>query len=345
MLHIDGTEGEGGGQVLRTALTLSLLTGTPIHLDGIRGRRKNPGLQRQHLTCVQAATDIGAADVHGAAIGSTALTFAPQGIRAGSYTFSVGTAGSTTLVLQTVLPALLRANATSTVVINGGTHNPMAPPFDFVQRAYAPALQGMGANIELQLLRHGFYPVGGGMLSATIEPAYQLRPLQLLERRNPRPWRARVLMSKLPTEIGERELDHLLSRLSRTHLSFDDTALERVDAEDPANVLLLELPHDTLCEVLCAFGERGVPAEQLADRIATEALMLGSADVPVGPYLADQLLVPMALAGSGAFRSVRPTLHCTTNARLIERFLPVGFTFTEVANRPGTWQVDCSTRS
>lgn len=345
MLHIDGTEGEGGGQVLRTALTLALLKGTAIHIEGIRGRRKNPGLQRQHLTCVQAATAIGEAEVHGAQLGSQTLTFAPRRIRAGSYRFSVGTAGSTTLVLQTVLPALLRADEPSTVVLEGGTHNPMAPPFEFVQSAFAPALKLMGADLELRLLRHGFYPAGGGLMSAAIQPANELRPLQLLERPKSKPWRARVLMSKLPTEIGERELDHLLSRLSRTHLHFDNTALERVDADDAANVLLLMLPHDALCEVLCAFGERGVPAEQLADRLATEALMLGAAGVPVGPYLADQLLLPMAIAGGGSFRTVKPTLHCTTNALLIERFLPVEFTIAEVADQRGTWQVDCRSRA
>jgi RNA 3'-terminal phosphate cyclase (ATP) len=140
-----------------------------------------------------------------------------------------------------------------------------------------------------------------------------------------------------------RQLDHLLSRL-RTQLRFEDTALERVDADGPADVLLLDQPHAALTEVLCVHGERGVSAERLADRLATEALMLGGADVPVGPFLADQLLLPMAMARGGEFRTVTPTRHCTTNATLIEHFLPVAFGFAEDRERPGSFVVRCEAR-
>lgn len=343
MLRLDGSAGEGGGQVLRTALGLSLLTQQAFRIEGIRGKRKNPGLQRQHLACVKAAAEIGLAEVHGADLGSTTLTFAPKGLRPGTYEFAIGTAGSAMLVLQTVLPALLTASAPSTLHLRGGTHNPLAPCFDFAQQAFARALQGADMRVEMLLHRHGFFPQGGGRVEVRVHPCPSPRPIHLLERERPEPWRARVLLSKLPTEIGERQLDHLLSRL-RSKLQFEHTALERVEADDPADVLLLEQPCAALTEVLCVHGERGVSAEQLADRLATEALMLGAAAVPVGPHLADQLLVPMALAREGEFRSVAPTLHSTTNARLVESFLPVQFTFVEDRERRGTCIVRCAPR-
>ena len=345
MLQIDGTEGEGGGQVLRTALALSVVTRTPMRIEGIRGKRKKPGLQRQHLTCVQAAATVSEAEVRGAELNSQQIEFTPQSIRAGNYRFSIGTAGSATLVLQTVLPALLAADAPSTVQITGGTHNPLAPPFDFVEKAFVPALRRMGAEVKLRLLRHGFMPSGGGSFVAEVAPCPRLSPLDLRERGEEKPWRLRALLSKLPDEIGARQLDHLLDRFEKRRLAFEATSLERVDADDAGSALLFELPHGDLCDVLCSFGERGVRPETRADRIATEALILSSARVPVGPFLADQLLLPMALAGGGTFRTVEPTLHATTNARLIERFLPVSFTFAKDPQKQGAFVVTCEKRN
>ncbi len=326
-LRIDGTEGEGGGQLVRTALSLAVATGRPIEIDGIRGKRKNPGLQRQHLACVKAAATISDAQLDGAELGSTRLRFAPRGLRSGNFDFAVGSAGSTSLVLQTVLPALLSAPAVSTLIVRGGTHNPMAPPYEFLASAYLPALRLCGARADAHLMRHGLAPAGGGVLAATVWPASQWRPLELLERRNPQPWRAQALLSRLPQEIGERELDALLDRFGRRGLAFQNTSIQRIDADSPGNVLMIEMPHEDLCEVVTAFGERGVPAETIADRAGSEALLLEAADVPVGPHLCDQLLLPMALGAGGALRTVAPTLHATTNARLIERFLPVRFSF------------------
>lgn len=344
MLRIDGTEGEGGGQVLRTALGLSLLTQQPVQFDGIRGRRRTPGLQKEHLACVRAAAEVGMAEVHGAHPGSTALSFAPTGVRAGTYEFSVGAAGSALLVLQTVLPALLTASAPSVLHLRGHTHGPLAPSFDFASLAFANALRHFGGHVELALHRHGFSPHGGGHVEVKVTPTRALQPASLLERANPGPWRARVLLSRLPTEIGERQLDHLLGRL-RTQLRFEQTALERIEADGPADVLVVEQPCAALTEVLCAHGERGLPAEQLADRLATEALMFGAANVPVGPFLADQLLIPMAMARGGEFRTVAPTRHSTTNAALVERFLPVSFGFVEDRERSGTFVVRCDGRN
>src|SRR5437867_958993 len=170
MLLIDGSQGEGGGQILRTALGLSLVTGTPIRIEKIRAGRAKPGLLRQHLTAVNAATAIGAVDVEGATLGSQELTFRPGTVKPGEYRFAVGTAGSTGLVLQTVLPPLLTAPGPSTLTLEGGTHNPTAPPFDFLARAFLPLISRMGPSATARLERPGFYPAGGGQMHRVDHP-------------------------------------------------------------------------------------------------------------------------------------------------------------------------------
>ena len=206
MLRIDGSEGEGGGQVLRSALALSVVTGTPVAIDGIRARRKKPGLQRQHLTAVQAAARIGCAEVEGAQLGSGSIVFSPHGCVGGHHEFAIGTAGSTTLVLQTILPALWAADGPSTVRLKGGTHNPMSPPFDFLERSFAGAMARMGAGLELQLHRHGFFPAGGGEITATVTPA-RWRSIDLMEAAGDPLVQPRILFSSLPRNVADREAE------------------------------------------------------------------------------------------------------------------------------------------
>ena len=333
---IDGSQGEGGGQILRTSLALSLVTGQPFRLENIRAGREKPGLLRQHLTAVEAATTIGSAAVSGAALGSKTLEFRPGRVQAGNHRFAVGSAGSATLVLQTVLPPLLTAANTSTLTLEGGTHNPFAPPFDFLARCFAPLIQRMGPRLELELRRPGFYPAGGGKFHARIEPVKRLSRLELLQRGAIRQRCARALVSKLPAEVGERELEVVREQLGWAE---QECRVETVpNPVGPGNALLLEIETEQVTKVFTSFGERGRPAEEVA-REAAEAVgaWLG-ADVPVDEHLADQLLVPMALAGGGRFRTVKPSLHSTTNAQIIERFLPVKIGFEpdgEVA-----WKVD-----
>jgi RNA 3'-terminal phosphate cyclase (ATP) len=213
VLTIDGSLGEGGGQILRTALALSLVTGTPIRIEKIRAGRPKPGLLRQHLTAVHAATAVGGAEVEGATIGSTSLTFRPGPVRPGKYRFAIGTAGSTGLVAQTVLPALLTAGAPSTLALEGGTHNVAAPPFDFLERAFLPLITRTGAKVEATLDRWGSYPAGGGQCSFRVAPAARLALLMLLDRGAVRRRRARALVSGLPRQIADRELAVVRDRL------------------------------------------------------------------------------------------------------------------------------------
>jgi RNA 3'-terminal phosphate cyclase (ATP) len=321
MLLIDGSQGEGGGQVLRSALALSMVTGAPFRVDNIRARRPKPGMLSQHLTAVQAAREICGAQVLGAARGSSRLDFSPGGITPGNYSFSVGTAGSATLVLQTVLPALLTAGGPSELTLEGGTHNPFAPPFDFLARAYLPLLCRTGPRVELTLERHGFFPAGGGRITARVEPVAKLARLELRRRGELRACRARALVANLPRHIAQRELNVVRERLAP--LNCDTHVEEITSSAGPGNVLLLEIESEQVTEVFTGFGERGRRAEDVAQAAADEARAYLESGVPVGSHLADQLMVPMALAGGGAFHTMPLTSHSLTNLEVIKSFLGV----------------------
>ncbi len=314
-LRIDGAEGEGGGQIVRTALGLSLVTGRPFRLVNIRARRGRPGLLRQHLTAVEAAARIGDARVEGARPRSATLDFEPRTVEPGAHSFDVGSAGSATLVLETVLPALLLANGPSRLTIFGGTHNPLAPPFDFLARVFVPALARLGAKVRVDLVRHGFYPAGGGEIRAEIAPS-PLAPLLLTERGRIVHRRAEALVSNLPIAIAEREL---------RVVGWEDAAARPVESAGPGNVVMLHVEAEHASELVTGFGAKGVPAQRVAEGALAEMERYLAADVPVGEHLADQLLVPMALTGGGGFRTLELSSHARTNAALVARFLPVRF--------------------
>ena len=326
VIEIDGSMGEGGGQVLRSALALSVITGKGLRLTRIRANRRKPGLARQHLTAVRAAAAISGARLSGDSIGSTALSFQPAGLFPGRHRFAVGTAGSTTLVLQTILWPLLGADEPSVVTIEGGTHNPLAPTFDFLERTLVPVLRRTGANLELELQRYGFYPAGGGRLEARIGPS-KLSPIELEERGPIVRRRATALVSGLPIKIGRREIGVVKDELG---WSPGELEAKRVDSDGPGNVILLEAEHATTTTVVSGIGAKGVPAERVASIAVEELKRFGAGEVPVDEHLADQLLIPLALAGGGVFRTLPPTLHTKTNAELIERFLPVKFELREL---------------
>jgi RNA 3'-terminal phosphate cyclase (ATP) len=319
-ITIDGSQGEGGGQILRSSLALSLVTGTPFRIERIRAGRKKPGLLRQHLTAVHAAAEVGRADVRGATLGSLELTFVPGEVRPGEYRFAVGTAGSATLVFQTVLPALLAASGSSRLALEGGTHNPFAPPFDFLDRAFLPLVRRMGPRVEVVLERPGFYPAGGGLFRASIEPAERLERLDLGERGDIKRRSARAIVSRLPLQIARRELTVVRHRLSWGE---DCLHAEEVTSPGPGNILLIEIESENVTEVFTGFGERGVSAEAVAAGAIDEALSYIAGGAPVGVHLADQLLLPLALGGGGSFRTLAPSRHTATNAEVLKTFLDV----------------------
>ena len=321
-IEIDGSQGEGGGQILRSALALSLVTGRPFRLHRIRARRVKPGLLRQHLTAVRAATTIGAAEVTGDELGSTELVFLPGPVQHGEYSFAVGSAGSVTLVLQTVLWPLLLAPGDSRLVFEGGTHNAMAPPFEFIAEVFLPLLRRMGAKVDAQLIRHGFYPAGGGSFVVNVAGGHPLRPLQLFERGPVLRRKARALLAHLPKSIGDRELRVVRNELG---LERDEVRVVEVDSSGPGNALLVWIEAEHGTELFCAFGERRVSAEQVAARVVAEVRAHLESGAPVGPHLADQLLLPLALVGSGGYHTYALTQHTLTNMEILGRFLPVRF--------------------
>ena len=330
MITIDGSIGEGGGQVLRTALALSIATGRPFRLENIRSKRPKPGLLRQHLTAVQAATAVGDAQVYGDALGSTALTFSPRAIRPGDYRFAVGTAGSATLVMQTVLPPLLVASGESTLVLEGGTHNPWAPPFDFLQRAFVPVVKRLGAHVETTLKRPGFYPAGGGAFTVAVRPVPALGGLELMNRGDVAARRVTAMVANLPRHIAEREVRVALNGLNWQR---DCGSVVNVDGvAGPGNLVLIELQSEHVTEIATGFGEVGVAAEAVADQAVKEMRRYLAAGVPVGVHLADQLLTVLALSEGGVFRTVSLSRHALTNIEVIRHFVDVRITVVEKAH-------------
>jgi RNA 3'-terminal phosphate cyclase (ATP) len=338
MIELDGSLGEGGGQILRTALALSLMTGQAFRLINIRAKRPKPGLMRQHLTCVQAAVAITggqarACTQEGAAahLGAQTLVFEPAPVRAGAYEFSVGSAGSCMLVFQTVMWPLLLADQASQLTLRGGTHNPMAPSVDFLQ-ATAPAFNAGGSALwAMELRRHGFYPAGGGEVQVQLYPPGQNWPApSCWDRGAVESIWAECLYAGLPAGVSRRELDHVGQLLGLPQEQLKHKSLRA--NEGPGNALMVHLQSAALTEVCVAYGEKGISAEQVAEDVAREARAYLASGAPVGEHLADQLMIPLAWAAqtgrvneaSGYLASVI-SQHAQTNARVIEQFLPVRF--------------------
>ncbi|UCE88119.1 MAG: RNA 3'-terminal phosphate cyclase [Pseudomonadota bacterium] len=335
MLRIDGAYGEGGGQILRTALALSVLLGTPFRIERIRHARSKPGLMHQHLMAVQAAQRICRGEVQGGALGSQQLVFTPGDVLPGEYRFDIGTAGSTTLVLQTILPPLLSAPGPTLLVLEGGTHNPHAPPADFLEHAFLPLINRMGPAVSMRLVRPGFYPAGGGVLEIEIQPARRPQPLYLEERGEFLDLHARALLSRLPDHIAARELG-IIGRAFDLHAAQLET-VQVVDAKGPGNAVMVAVRSRHVTEVFTGIGRRGVPAETVAGGVVDAVRRYLASGAPVGEHLADQLLLPLAMAGAGAFVSLPPTRHTTTNIAVIGRFLDMAIDCEALAD--GNWRI------
>lgn len=331
MVELDGSQGEGGGQVLRTSLALSMITGTPFRIRHIRANRARPGLARQHLVAVQSAASVCDATMSEVKVGSTELEFSPGKVHGGDFRFDIGTAGSATLVLQTVLPPLLLAARPSSVVIHGGTHNPMAPPMHFIERAFGRALRRMGAQVDTELRRFGFYPRGGGEIAAHIAPCLRLQPIELMTRGARLSAFAEAFVAALSPEIGRRELSVVGREFGLADADLRLCGLP--NDQGPGNTLLFTVEHEHVTEVFSAIAERGLPAEAVAQRVAAEARAYENSEGAVGEHLADQLLIPLALAGGGAFSMAHLSQHTITNADVVQQFLPVRIRFEHERDR------------
>ena len=319
MIKIDGSKGEGGGQVLRSSLSLAMVTGQSLSITQIRANRAKPGLKRQHLTAVQAAKSICGATVTGDQIGSTELTFRPQATNPGQYHFAIGTAGSATLVLQTVLPALILADKPSQVVIEGGTHNDFAPPFEFLAQTFLPVLNRMGPTVTATLDQHGFFPAGGGKITATIEPCRNLSPPSLIDRGPLVQKMATILTCQLPPEIAKRQQRMTKNRLNWLAEEVTIQAIKR--GRGSGNAVLATLTHEQHTEVFSSIGGPRLSSDQVIAKLVAQIRDYQSSTAPVGEHLADQLMLPFALAGIGHYHVIKASSHALTNKQVIEAFL------------------------
>jgi RNA 3'-terminal phosphate cyclase (ATP) len=336
MLHLDGSYGEGGGQILRTALSLAALTGVPVRIERIRAGRPKPGLRPQHLTAVQALASISQAEVTGAHLGSQALTFKPRRVQAGHYRFDVaektGSAGAVSLIAQALLPPLLTAGAPSTVMFKGGTHVPWSPPVHYLSQVFLPALALLGAQVELTLECWGWYPKGGGEVRLVIAPVQTFSGVEWRTPAAPTAFRALSAACKLPEQVARRQAARLSSRLQGT------VPMEIIAAGglDPGSFLFLWGPWAGFS----ALGARGKPAEQVADEVADAYLAFQESGAALDCHLADQILLYLALArGSSSFSTAAVTSHLLTHIWVIEQFR--GATFEVRGNLGERGEVFC----
>ena len=335
----DGSMGEGGGRVLRTSLTLAVLTRRALRLENIRARRPKPGLMAQHLKSVEAAAAISGARVEGATLGSGSLLFEPREIRPGAYSFDIGTAGSTSLVLQTILVPLAFAAEASTVVVTGGTHVHWSPSFHYLDWQWAPFLRRIGFDLRLELEQAGFYPRGGGRVRATTCPSSRRAPLRLAERGALVGIRGISGVGRLDRGIAVRQERRARERLAGLSREITIEVAE-VSAASPGTFLLLlaECEHSQGC--YCALGARGKPADQEAEAAADGIAAFHAGDGAVDPWLAAQLILPLAVAGGDSdLRPAKVTEHLLTNARVVKEFLPVQIDIAGEAGEPGTIRI------
>jgi RNA 3'-terminal phosphate cyclase (ATP) len=318
-LVLDGSAGEGGGQILRTALALAMATGTPFVLDNIRGGRKKPGLMRQHLTCVKAAALVSNAEVEGATLGSSRIVFRPGAIAAGDLAVDIGSAGSISLVLQTVALAFALAPGPSRLVVRGGTHALWAPPFPFLAEAWLPLVRRAGAKLDLELRGCGFHPAGGGEVVMTASPSGGLAPLHLGPSSVLSTLELRAIVSGISEGIARRELVAASDVLTGERVTL---ASETVRSVGPGNAMWLVARDDAsdVANVFSGIGEVGTPAEDVGRDVAKAFLAWRASGTSVEAHLADQLMLPIALAGAGSFTTNELTLHARTNIEVTRVF-------------------------
>jgi len=350
-VFIDGSMGEGGGQILRTSLALACITGRNLHIENIRAARRNPGLAKQHLSCVRAAQEICGGQCKGAAIGSQVLDFQPGPIRGGNFSFDIGSAGSATLVIQTILPALFLADNPSTVVVTGGTHNPWAPPFDFLAETFLPAIKTAGFDADCNLEKYGFFPIGGGKIALDVRPRLEkpIQPINLCQPVENVQIYGRIYTAKLPAHIAQRQKRLLLQSKLKFH-SIEH--IEVTDSDGPGNCVMIRLVASSSeawgwfgrTTVFTAFGQKGKPSEKVVDEVVSLAGDFHQSGAAIDKFLADQLLIYMAInshfatdsktgtcgrfapaKAGGGYTTNDLTTHLTTNIETIKKFLPVDF--------------------
>ncbi|MBQ3344576.1 MAG: RNA 3'-phosphate cyclase [Kiritimatiellae bacterium] len=330
-IEIDGSQGEGGGQVLRTSLTLSAVTGQPVRIEKIRAGREKPGLKRQHLTCIKAVAAICGAKASDVEVGSGELEFVPDAIMGGDYRFDIGTAGSVTLVAQTVIPVLLKADVPSTVTITGGTHVPFSPVWDFFAETYLPELRRMGARVEAEIDRCGFYPAAGGMVKLRIWPYDETKKPDRYELTDLGAYRGGVVkgvVSHLPRSIAEAEVGIVGAQLRELGLKHD---ISEVDAMGPGNYCCVKLDYERATVAFSGVGTYNKSRKAVANEIVQQVREFVKSGKACEKHLADQMLLPLNVLLGDEWNSdweclrwaidvQKETLHYKTNKDVILEF-------------------------
>lgn len=342
MLEIDGSMGEGGGSVVRMAVALSAACGTPVKIFNVRTKRPKPGLRSQHLRAVEAVGLLSSAKVEGLKLNSTELIFEPRKPAAGRFKIEIGTAGSTMLVLQALMPAAAFAPGLVEVEIRGGTDNPLAPPVDYMKNVTLPVLQKMGLRVELECLRRGHYPHGGGIVRAKIHPVKKLTPLVLGKNPGVKRIEGVAHCVRLPTHIATRMAHSAKRALLKAGYTDVEIKTETYEpSEDPhlgpggGIVLWAELESGGMMGA-SSLARKGVPAERIGERTASDLAQQLKTGASVDRYLTDQLIPYVALAdGTSEFKSAELTLHALTNIALVEKIVGARFGVEGEFKEPG----------
>ena len=324
-IDIDGSYGEGGGQILRTSLAFSAVLNIPVRIHHIRAGRKRPGLQPQHLKGVEALTQMTGAQTEGVKIGSQSISFIPQAISAGEYRFDVGTAGSVTLLLQAIFLPLSLAQRRSRLTLIGGTHVPWSPPFHYFSEVLIPLLGVVGISVKITLDRWGWYPKGGGMMRVEIEPAQEVKPVVVLERGPIKQIHGLCATSRLPQHVGERLKEYAVKRITEEiRIDPEIDLLQEVPANGPGAFIFLRTESERAIAGFSALGERGKRAEDVAKEAVDALMAYLESDGCLDSHLADQILPFVALSkGNSAFSISEVTEHLLTNLWVLRQFFSI----------------------
>lgn len=336
MIEIDGNLGEAGGQILRTALSLSCLLRRPFRIFNIRKRRSRPGLMPQHLMCVHALARVSHATVRGNHPGSMDLVFEPGETTAGTYFFDIGTAGSTSLLLQALLPPLLFCNDPTWLTLQGGTHVPFSPPFQYISEVFIPSLARLGFRLRADIETYGFYPRGGGVVKIEIDPVpVRLSAFLALRRGTIQHVRGVSGVGNLPQSIGDRQRKAAKGVLSQKGITGDIESIS-VPAVGQGTFVFIGVETAECNAGFSSLGERGKKAETVGIEAADKALSFLSTDACLDPYLADQIVAYLSLVpGESAFSTSSLSDHLLTNLRVVDRFLGISCRVTGDKGGPG----------
>ena len=317
-IHIDGSSGNGGGEILRSSLTLAMLTGRAFRLTNIRANKKNSGLLRHDISAIKAAAEICQARTKGVTLLSKHIDFYPGTVRAGDYHFRLNTARSVTNLAPMLIPPLLTANQASTLAIEGGTHIKHAPPFEFLTQSYLPTLKKIGATVEATLIEYGFHPAGGGKIIMTTHPRKTLRSLNLTRKNTRYNISAGAITAHLPTKIAQRELDTIHKKLDLAEEYLKISVVKR--SSSPGNLVIITVRSSTLHECFSSFGEPGLNAQTVANKVCEVTQDYLESNACVSPFLAEHLIIPLTLSANSVFTTLNLNPQTQTTIEIITRF-------------------------